>query len=234
MPNNKLKYILIFLVLIPLFLFFFLSIRRKKKTENNITPTPTPRITEIELEDRPYISLIPRTDGHELKLKIEKIPENIKEIEYELIYLAIDNNLEIEKGMGDTIQFESNSLERDLLLGTASCTNTCKYKYDEGITGGTLSILFITKNDQVATYQTSFLLTDTTAIKQNNGLSLESENFNITVTASANEYFILLKNYNENFSVFSSGSGKGKISNITPSTYTKEDISLITGDYVKN
>ncbi|MBU4264616.1 hypothetical protein KKC08_05420 [Patescibacteria group bacterium] len=234
MSNNKIKYILISLVLVSLFLLLFFSFRRKKETTNDITPTPTPRMTEIELENRPYISLIPRTDGHELKLKIEKIPENIGEIEYELIYSATDNDLEIEKGLGDTIQVDSDSLERDLLLGTASCTNSCKYKYDEGITGGTLSILFITKNSQVATYQTAFLLTDTTAIKQNSGLSLEPENFNITATANTNEYFILLKNYNENFSVFSSDSGKGKISKIEPENYTKEDTSLITGDYVKN
>ena len=231
MLNNKSKSILISSVLI--FSSFFLSACGKKKKETKIIPTPTPRITEIKPENRPYISLIPRADGHELKLKIKKIPENISKIEYELIYTAIDNNLEIEKGLGDTIQVESDSLERDLLLGTASCTNTCKYKYDEGITGGTLSILFITKNSQVATYQTPFLLTNTTDIKQNKGLSLKSENFTITATANISEYFILLKNYNENFSIFSSGSGKGRVSNITPSTYSKKDTTLITGDYIK-
>ena len=45
----------------------------------------------------------------------------------------------MEKGVGDTVKLTSNSFEKDLLLGTESCTNGCKYKFDEGVVGGVLS-----------------------------------------------------------------------------------------------
>ena len=46
--------------------------------------------------------------------------------------------------------------------------------------------------------------------------------------------FVLIKNFKPVYSVFSSGNGSGKVSSITPSTVTKENTSLITGDYLIN
>ena len=63
-----------------------------------------------------------------------------------------DGNMEIEKGLGDTIKDVGTTIERKLLLGTESCTNGCKYKYDEGVSGGTISLKFSLRNKpQVAT-----------------------------------------------------------------------------------
>jgi hypothetical protein len=74
--------------------------------------------------------------------------------------------MEIEKGLGDTLKVEGTSLSRDLLLGTESCTSGCKYKYDEGITGGTLNITLVTKDGQVAPLQKSFTLKKDTKTKK--------------------------------------------------------------------
>ncbi len=142
------------LILVCSFLLFGCGAKKTSK----ITPTPVPRTFELQEADKPEITLSSRDDGHMLYLKISKIPSFVASIEYELLYNASESGMEIEKGLGDTLKVEGTSLSRDLLLGTESCTSGCKYKYDEGITGGTLNITLVTKDNQVAPIQKSFTL----------------------------------------------------------------------------
>lgn len=203
------------------------------------SPTPTPRMVEIPQTKRPYVSLIPRSDGHELKLRISQLTD-IKEIEYELLYLASDEGNEIEKGVGDSIKVTGNTMERDLLLGTSSCTNGCKYKYDANVHGGTLKLIFTTSENQLATYETPFVLTSGAEWKKTKTITLDEGNFSLTATpSSASEYFVVTKNYglpsqatgSVVYSVFSSGSGAGKVESVTPSTSTTPATG-ISGNYV--
>ncbi len=236
MKNKTAIYFIIgALVLIIITIVMVLTGKNKKTSVNNTTQNTK---TEIELvltdDQKPYISLTPQADGHRLNLKISNIPESIKEIEYDLIYTAKDENIEIEKGVGGTAKIEGTSIDRELLLGTESCTSGCKYKYDEGITGGTLSLSFITADGQSASYEAPFVLLTSADIKSK-GLSLETENFSIKASVSSkSDYFVLIKNFKPVYSVFSSGNGSGKVSSITPSTVTKEDTTVITGDYLIN
>jgi hypothetical protein len=172
------------------------------------TPTPTPKLIEMPLAERPYISLVPRDDGHMLYLKIDKIPSYISQIEYEVLYNAVDNGSEIEKGIGDTIKEITASLERKLLLGTESCTNGCKYKYDAGIIGGTVTLNFIDKNGQVSTFETPFTLKSSADFKKDGELKLPTENFSVKpkTKITGNDFYILIKNYRGGYSVFSNGS----------------------------
>ena len=152
------------------------------------TPTPAPRVLEMKAEDKPIVKLIPRSDGHLLKLVIDKIPSYVKQIEYELLYIATDNgNIEIEKGLGDTLKVDSSTLSRDLLLGTESCTSGCKYKYDNGVSAGTISLTLITDNNQVASYQAPFSLQTGQQIKKDKG-----------------KYYVSLKDMRDNDVLFSS------------------------------
>ncbi len=229
--------------LLVIFSSLFLSACGKKDSSQQITPTPTPRLIQLSADQKPYISLIPRADGHLLTLKIDRIPEDFVEIEYEVLYLATDQGIEIEKGLGDTIKVDSPSIERELLLGTESCTHGCKYKYDEGITGGTVTLTLVSKDSQVTTYESKFTLLSGAQIKQQSKLDLPSENFEISaLPTNKAEYFVLLKNYgipkgssvDSVFSVFSSGTGQGSVKSITPDSITKEDTSKISGDYLVN
>jgi len=176
---------------------FLLSSCGKKNTNSTPSPTPTPRAIEMKPEERPIVKLIPRSDGHELKLSILNIPNYVKQIEYELIYSATDNGLEIEKGLGDTLTLESQNIERKLLLGTESCTSGCKYKYDEGITGGTLSLIFITKENQIIPYETEFSLQSGSQIKKNGGqIELITQNYQTKIDNLKNtSFYLLLKDY---------------------------------------
>jgi hypothetical protein len=175
-------------------------------TKNNspVEPTPTvAKLIELKPEDEPYLKLIPRSDGHELKLVIQKINSNISDIDYELIYTATDNGQEMEKGASGNIKVEGKSIERDLLLGTASCTNGCKYKYDTGVSQGTLSLTLNTPSGQVSTLETPFTLKSAAEVKKEKEISLPSESFSIKITPKTGEFYAIIKNALV-YSVFSS------------------------------
>jgi len=144
---------------------FILSSCGTKKTVTSATPTPVPRELNITDEQKPTVSLTSREDGHELTLKLSKIDSIFSKIEYELIYTASDAGLEIEKGVSGNFESKDitngTSLERKILLGTESCTNGCKYKYDAGVNGGSLNLTLITNDNQVATMELPFTLTST-------------------------------------------------------------------------
>jgi len=223
-------------VLIIIAIVMIIISKNRNNNNKTIVPNSSKNVTEelvLSDEEKPYISLSPQADGHRLDLKITNIPSSISEVEYDLIYTAEDENLEIEKGVGGTAKIEGVSIERELLLGTESCTNGCKYKYDEGITGGTLTLNFITNDGKSALYEAPFTFKTSAEIKSNGGLSLTTENFEIKATVtSKSDFFILIKNFKPVYSVFSNGKGAGKVSSISPETVTKKDSSLITGDYL--
>lgn len=220
-------------VVISLFLFFLLA--RGKKSTTNPTAKSTQVSKEIELtaDELPTISLIPRADGHELKFKVANISSKFSTAEYELIYTAKDADLEIEKGVSGTIKLDTTNFEKDLLLGTSSCTNGCKYKYDEGIVGGSLMLTLTTKNNEYYTFETPFVLKTSAEINKEKGLSLTQENFSIkgTITGKS-DFFIAIKNAKPVYSVFSSGNGNGKITSIEPATVTKTSLTSFVGDYL--
>ena len=233
MIKNKIKFSKYFFII--LLSSFFLSACGKKTNTTKTVPTPAAQKLELSESEKPIISLIPRADGHELKLIIDNIPANIADIEYELIYSAIDEGLEMEKGVGDSIKVTSKKIERDLLLGTSSCTNGCKYKYDSGVVGGTLSLTLLTSDNQSLRYESSFVLKTSSDIKKSGGLALSLENFEIKgTTTSKSDYFVLIKNLPSYYSVFSNGNGKGSVTSITPNTISKEDKTSLVGNYLIN
>lgn len=214
---------------------FFLSACTKKPTTNT-TPTKTTQTTqqiELTADEKPYINLIPRADGHELKLKIIDIPSKFSTAEYELIYTAEDEDMEIEKGVSGTVKLTDSNFEKDLLLGTSSCTNGCKYKYDEGITGGVFSLTLTTDNKEYVTFETPFVIKSSAQINKEKGIKLSQENFEIkATTTSKSDFFIAIKNFKPVYSVFSSGTGNGKITSIEPNTITKANLNSLVGDYI--
>lgn len=201
-----------YLGLILISVLLLSSCGKKTADKNSSTPTPTPRLVEMAVEDRPEISLSSRSDGHELTLKIASISSKITKIEYELTYTAVDGELEIEKGASGIIEskdISSGSVERKILLGTESCTNGCKYKYDSGVTGGTLNLTFTNQNSQISTFTTPFVLKNTAEIKKTgNKLVWTNENYTYTPKKlTGTSYFIVFKDYKTGtYLVTSSGS----------------------------
>jgi len=219
-------------ILVGLILFFTLNKKNTSETKKTTKTTQATKKIELSADEKPYISLIPSSEGHNLTFKVKDIPTKFTTAEYELIYTAKDENIEIEKGVSGTVQLSGGNIEKDLLLGTASCTNGCKYKYDEGVTGGILTLTLKTDNKEYVAYETPFVLTNSTDVNKAKKISLIEENFIINGTVvSKSDYFIVLKNFGSSYSIFSSGNGKGKIISIEPTTVTKTDLTSITGDY---
>lgn len=232
---NKIKFLSLTLVILAS--SFFFSGCGKKNIEGD-SPSTNTKSTQKELvlsdPEKPIISLVPREDGHELKLIISNIPSVVTQIEYELIYSSSEDGLTMEKGVGDSLKISTTSIEKDLLLGTSSCTNGCKYKYDEGVSSGTLSLILYTDDNQSATYETPFILKTSSEINTAKGFSLD-DSFSVTgSTTTKSDYFVAIKNYSNYYSVFSNGKGSGKVTSINPSTITKKDVTSLVGDYLVN
>jgi hypothetical protein len=159
--------------------FWFLKGRQPTEPEE----IPEELAPEWSLEERPYITLTPRDDGHEFKLGIEGIRDT-ELVDYELVYFAND----ISRGVTGTIELEGKtSAERDLLLGSCS-KNVCKY--DENVTEGTLSLRFQNSEGQVRKYELAFHLQtgDEGAV----GLTSGDGNFSFVGKLPTAEYYLTL------------------------------------------
>jgi len=114
---------------------FFLAFKNKKSS-SSLKPTPTPQqiMEEVPAEELPLVWLTPSADKHEVTLEIKNI-KNATSLEYELTYLS----KEIPRGVVGTINLkeQETSILRKILLGSCS-RNVCRY--DEGVTGGTLTL----------------------------------------------------------------------------------------------
>lgn len=97
---------------------------------------------ELPKDQRPFTSLIPKSDGHWLKLRVEGIQvPNAVSLDYELLYKTSDGRTQ---GVPGTINVKGvGMIERDLLLGSES---SGKFRYDLGVETGTLTLRF--RNDK--------------------------------------------------------------------------------------
>lgn len=120
-------------ILILVFLGIFIFERRGGGGSLTL-PTLTPAaLQEVPLQDRPFASLTPRSDGKELALKISGL-KDVTTVEYELAYLSND----LSRGViGSIVLNGETEITRNLLLGTCS-RNVCRY--DEGVTSGSLTL----------------------------------------------------------------------------------------------
>lgn len=185
---------------LPLFAIF-LSGCTQKQNVSLPTPTPPPRSWQLTPEEKPYLNLIPRNDGHEIKLSLKDWSTSVTKIEYEFIYIAQDNDLEIEKGASGDLS--SDKMEEKILLGTSSCTNGCKYKYDYGITGGKVILNLINKSSQVLSLEYPWSLQSQSEINKKGKIELKSESFSQNFTQRGGDFYTIVKNP-QNYSIFSS------------------------------
>jgi hypothetical protein len=112
-------------------------------------------LPEIALADRPIASLTPTSDGHFLNLKIDKIKiPGASTMDYEMTYQLSDGRTQ---GAPGTITLNGQTvIERKLLLGSES---SGKFRYDEGVKEGNLTIRFRNSNGKlVAKFTTQFAL----------------------------------------------------------------------------
>jgi len=103
------------------------------------SPTKPPNQT---VSKAPFVQLIPSADGHWVNLEVKNIKSGTKSVDYELIYFAGEQGNKIERGVAGTVELKGEtSLTRKILFGSESCTTgKCKYKFDENISEGMLTL----------------------------------------------------------------------------------------------
>lgn len=131
-------------------------------------------LEQLPLEERPYTSLTPRADGHELRLVVTKLPAGAKSMEYELVYQVESG---ITQGVPGNVKdiAGKKSIERDLLLGTCS---SGKCRYDGGVEDGTFTLRF--RNDKgklMHKFETGFRL-------QQNPIKIESADGKLSISGT--------------------------------------------------
>ncbi|MCS7092356.1 MAG: hypothetical protein NZM26_03330 [Patescibacteria group bacterium] len=95
------------------------------------------KVAEIPLEKRPVVSLIPIKEGRFLKLRIEKMDLRATTLDYELLY---DVPGGVTQGVPGSVNIKGlSSFETEILLGSES---SGKFRYDEGVEQGTITVRF--------------------------------------------------------------------------------------------
>lgn len=142
-------------------------------------------VKDLPVEERPFVSLTPRADGHEFHLTISNIPSGTESVEYELVYKVASG---VTQGVPGTVKLPGkSSIERDLLLGTCS---SGKCRYDEGVEKGTFTLRLRDEDGKLITkLETEFHL-------QQDGKSLTSADgkFSIAATGLGKSTFYLTMN----------------------------------------
>lgn len=113
------------------------------KSENATSPTPSPIVEdiapEVPFDQRPYVTLTPRTDGHWLKLSIMGVNKVVGSATVDYI-LEYRTSADVNQGVPGTVKLTGiTTIDRDLLLGSES---SGKFRYDDGVSKGTLTLRF--------------------------------------------------------------------------------------------
>lgn len=133
--KKYLKFIIPGLILIVVLAWLFWPSKKNKPTSQTQTQKME-EINKVDIANRPFVTLTPREDGKEVTLGIDRV-KNATKVEYELEYQAAA----LIQGAFGTIDFtqEPAPVAKKILFGSCS-KGTCKY--DEGVTGGSLTLRF--------------------------------------------------------------------------------------------
>lgn len=137
---------------------------------------------EVVLSERPVASLTPSTDGHWLELNITKIKIPAESLDYELLYNLPDGR---QQGVPGSVKLAGlAAIERDLLLGSES---SGKFRYDEGVETGTLTLRFRNGSGKlVAKFVSNFHLQSNTSL-----LTSADGKFSYTLAKSSGKEFLV-------------------------------------------
>ncbi len=117
-----------------------------------------PALTEDQI---PVIDLEVNPDRSGGVLKISSIDSDFSQLEYELIYTAESEGLEIERGVaGGPISVpESGTISEKILFGTESCsTGVCHRRIDKNVSRGKVIIRLFNDQDQSWSVEKEFTI----------------------------------------------------------------------------
>lgn len=136
--KKKLPVILVILLLVGGGIFA--ATRMKSKPEPTKETTKKKRIEEpkniISVSERPYLKILPQSDGHNITLEVISVKKDATKVEYELEYQAGS----LLQGAFGQLDLDSFPASTDILLGSCSAGGACTYHED--VKGGKILTRF--------------------------------------------------------------------------------------------
>ena len=148
------KFILPLLLLIAgIIVVVLVFVLPKNKNEAPSGVEDETAVKVIPFEKRPIVSLTPRSDGHWLDMKVQKLQVSADKLDYEFLYTLSDGR---QQGVPGVIDIKGKGgVEEELLLGSES---SGKFRYDEGVEKGSLILRFRdSKGKLVSKLETDFV-----------------------------------------------------------------------------
>ena len=96
----------------------------------------TPQLDTIPVEERPYITMLPQGDGHNVEIVVNDLKKDASSMDYELEYQAGT----LLQGAFGSLDLTSFPAKKQILLGSCSAGGACTYHED--VKGGTLLVSF--------------------------------------------------------------------------------------------
>lgn len=137
--KKSLPLIVAALVVISGTIFAFTKFNKSQETESEPT-TQKKRIQEpvnvISVSERPYLTIHPHADGHNITLAVEEIKKPAEKVEYELEYQAGS----LLQGAFGQFTLDNFPAREQILLGSCSAGGACTFHED--VKGGSLLTRF--------------------------------------------------------------------------------------------
>jgi len=130
--------IVLALILVAGSIFFIIKGKNTAPAAATKRPPINEPVNVIDLVERPYITLTPRTDGRELTFYVANLPKIASDMEYELEYQAGT----LLQGAFGSIDFaaEKPPVSKKILLGSCSAGGACSFHED--VQGGSITMQF--------------------------------------------------------------------------------------------
>ena len=189
-PSKRNTYVIaaISLVVISIVIYFlFIFQKSPKEIKTAKTNDEVTQIAELDVAQRPYVTLTPTSDGAEIVISIENMG-SFDRMEYELTYLADNPQVagqKIERGAtGTDVNTKDEKYKKSVLLGTASKGVRSP---DTGIESGKLTLhMFKGEKEYLSESEWNVAKIGLAPIKDSKG------NFKLEVPALGKEYWAIL------------------------------------------
>lgn len=177
--SKKLFLVILFLTL-PLFLTGCAGCGKQSESEEEAEPTPEPVYHQLSLEEKPFVSLTPRSDGRELTLSITGAT-GYESVEYEIVYFSEDRQL----GLVGELDLEGKISVTKTGLTLGSCSKgVCTY--DPDVNRGNLTLRF--RGEKPTKLRSTFRLEQITSGRE----EIVSVDEKVTVDFSRGGFYVML------------------------------------------
>lgn len=155
-----------------------------EQSQDNKKKKVSQPVNVIEVEDRPYLKIVPLADGRNLDLTVVSLKKSAQAMEYELEYQAGS----LLQGAFGELELTSLPSTKRILLGSCSAGGACTYHED--VKGGTLVSRFSGPEDYALKQDWRYL----DNLAKETGVSSKDAKFQLEAKNIGQQRFIVIFN----------------------------------------